>query len=415
MKKLLMVLFVLVLAVTVVACGTPAETAGGEDTDAPETNAPETNAPETEAPATETEVHTHDVEVEEQVATCLARGYRTEKCKTCGEVLSETAYPKTDCTPVAAATCTADSVCSVCGTVIETAKGHVASDTVVQDLGCSAVYACAGEGCTETISVAKENAEHTLAEITAYDKTLTILNGKVCAPCSACGVSVPVPEDVRLALDFDKESIAAEFEALNNDKLSFYTKEDASKGPSAQTKEVDGRSVMYFKVANPLFIDYDISFLQDAEVFVISFDYCVAKTPYAASTQVSLFTFVPGFENGTTIPGKSTPWAHTIKFDRTSLYFTDGKGENPTQYFQPEIGKWYTVTIVVDNTYTTKANGTTGKGYVFVDGEFIRTTIEFVGCTEAVVTKYGGLSWRIGEQGNTHDPLYDNFRVSVIK
>lgn len=412
MKKLLMVLFVLVLAVMVVACGTPAET-NAPGTDAPETNAPETNAPETNAPETnapETDCIHSDVEVDEVLATCTTRGYRKEVCKTCGETVSETAYPKTECTPGAPATCTADSVCSVCGTLIEAAKGHSASDTVVQDLGCSAVYACSGEGCTETITVVKENATHTLAEITTYDGTLAIVNGKVCAPCSACGQNVPVSEDVRLALDFDKESIAAEFEALGNDKLSFYTKEDAAKGPAAQVKENGDRTVMYFAHANPLFIDYDVSFLSDAEVFVISFDYCVGKAPYAPSNQVSLLSFVPGFKEGSAIPGKSCPWVHTIKFDRTSLYFTDGKSTEPTQYFQPEIGKWYTITIVVDNTFKD-----VGKGYVFVDGEFIRATIENAGCTETVLNKYGGLCWRFGEMGNTHDPQYDNLRISVIK
>ena len=400
-KKLLVTALVLALAICMfVACGGPAET-----------EAPETTPPETEAVKCNGE-DIHDVEVEEVVATCQIRGYRKETCKVCGEVISESASPKTACTPVAPVTCTTDSVCSVCGVVIDVATGHTASANVVQDLGCAVVYSCAGEGCAETITLVKENAEHTLGAIAAYDETLVVKNGKVCAPCTACGESCPVPEEVRLELNFDKESIAAEFEALNNDKISFYTKEDANKGPSAQVKTNGDRSVLYFAVANPLFIDYDLSLLSDAEVFTITFDYCVGRAPNKPSTQVSLFTFTPGYKNGS---GTNTPWAHTIKFDRTSLYFTDGKNQDPTQYFQPEIGKWYTITIVVNNAYTTKANGTAGKGYVFVDGEHIRTTIEFVGCTEAVLNKYGSLSWRIGEMGNTHDPQYDNFKVAVIK
>ena len=113
LKKLIMLALVLALTVCVlVACG------GETETGAPETNAPETNAPETEPQETE---HVHDLEVEEVAATCQARGYHKETCKTCGEVVVENAYPKTACTPVAAATCTEDSVCSACGEVIEQA------------------------------------------------------------------------------------------------------------------------------------------------------------------------------------------------------------------------------------------------------------------------------------------------------
>lgn len=404
-KKLLVTALVLALAVCMfVACGGPAET------DAPETNAPETNAPETD-PVKCNGDDIHDVEVEEVLATCQSRGYRRETCKVCGEIISESGYPKAACTPVAPATCTADSVCSLCGTVIEAATGHTASENVVQDLGCSVVYSCAGTNCTETITVEKENAQHTLSALESVDKNTVVKGSSVCVACSACGQYVPVPEDVRLALNFDKESVAAEFEALNNDKISFYTKEDAKKGPSAQVKTNGDRSVLYFAVANPLFIDYDLSLLSDAEVFTITFDYCVGRAPYVPSNQVSLFTFAPAMKGGATIPGIKCPWVQTIKFDRTSLYFTDG---STTQYFQPEYGRWYTITLVVDNAYVNSSGKNCGKVYVFVDGEYIRSN-ENAGCTQYVLDTYSNLSWRIGEMGNTHDPQYDNFKVAVIK
>ena len=408
MKKLLVILMVLVLSVALVACGGSTETEAPVDTDAPDTEAPETKAPKCNGD------DIHDVEVTEVLATCQQRGYRREVCKVCNVVVLETAYPKTACTPAAAVTCTTDSVCSVCGEVIEKATGHIASETIVQDLGCSAVYACAGSGCSETITLTKENAQHTIVLPEVIDGTLTIKNGQVCGNCSSCGEDVPVPEEVKLALNFDYATIAEEFAALNNDKISFFTKEDASKGPAAQTKTNGDRTVLYFKHAKPLFIDYDLSLLSDAKVFTITFEYCVGRAPYAPSNQVSLFTFTPGMQNGSILPGKSCPWIHSIKFDRTSLYFTDGKTNNPTQYFQPEFGQWYTITLVVDNEFVNSAGKNCGKVYVFVDGEFIRSA-ENAGCTQYVLDTYGGLSWRFGEDGNTHDPQYDNFKVAVIK
>lgn len=410
MKKLLLIMTVFVLLVTLVACGGPAET-GTPDSDVPGTDAPETDAPETDAPLCNGK-DIHDIEVVEVPATCQMRGYRKETCKVCGEELVNTAYPKTECTPVAAPTCTEASVCSVCGEVVEEATGHVASDNVVQDLGCSVVYSCAGVGCSETITLTKENAQHTVTIPEVIDDTLTIKNGQVSATCTACGEVVPVPEEVKLMLNFDKGTVAEEFETYPDVTYTIY--DDESKGLNAQIKESGDRSVLYFKWAKPLFIDYELSFLSDAKVFTITFDYCVGKAPYAPSNQVSLFTFTPGMQDGAILSGRSCPWIHSIKFDRTSLYFTDGKTNDPTQYFQPEIGKWYTITLVVDNEFVNSSGKNNGKVYVFVDGEFIRSA-ENAGCTQYVLDTYGGLSWRIGEMGNTHDPLYDNFKVAVIK
>ena len=121
----------------------------------PETNAPETNAPETDAPETDAlqcnGEDIHAVVVEEKAATCQERGYKIESCSICGEIISESAFPKAACTPIAAATCTADSVCSVCGDVIEEAPGHTFGDAVVVEATCLA------EGSkTQTCSVCGE-------------------------------------------------------------------------------------------------------------------------------------------------------------------------------------------------------------------------------------------------------------------
>ena len=112
------------LAVALIACGAPAD-----DTQTPETDPADTDVvvseseSETEAPACNG-VDIHDVVVDEKPASCSDRGYRIETCKTCGEILFETAYPKQTCTPSGEATCTSASVCTQCGQVLEAAKGH---------------------------------------------------------------------------------------------------------------------------------------------------------------------------------------------------------------------------------------------------------------------------------------------------
>ena len=106
LRKLLVLALVLALFVCAfAACGDGTDT----ETNLPGTDS-ETDAPvsDTEDPGKETEDPgeecTHELEVEEKLATCTDRGYKKEVCKLCGEIVSETAYPKAAHTPTAAAT-----------------------------------------------------------------------------------------------------------------------------------------------------------------------------------------------------------------------------------------------------------------------------------------------------------------------
>ncbi len=68
-------------------------------------------------------------------ATCLAEGL-TEgaHCSTCKAVLiAQTVIPKTAHTSGAAATCTTDQTCSVCGDVLKTKHGHTPGEQLIQE------------------------------------------------------------------------------------------------------------------------------------------------------------------------------------------------------------------------------------------------------------------------------------------
>ena len=433
LKKLIMLALVLALTVCVlVACGGETET-GAPDTQAPETQAPETDPVETE--------HVHDLAVEEVAATCQARGYKKETCKTCGEVVTENAYPKTACTPVAAATCTDDSVCSACGEVVEKATGHAFGEAVVVAATCkaegSSTKTCATCGASETTAIAIVAHDIPDANVTALVEstacgvpgsktgTCTLCNENVtvelpglahkftvteavCAdgvytiPCTACGQNVTLAKETKLSLDFSEATVEDAFAALNlGDSISITNPNNA-----AQIKEVDGESVMYFKTAKPLWIDVDPMFLDDASYYMVSFDYRVNKdVTGAGGTQISIFGAMPGASNG----GGAKGYNNIAKFDRNAGWLKNGNTSNAEQFFQVTIGQFYHVDIIVDNV------GTTGAAYLFVDGKYI-CTVNGYAMNAANGEKYSGkLAFRISEDGNTHDPLYDNFSISAIR
>ena len=432
LKKLIMLALVLALTVCVlVACG------GETETGAPETNVPETQAPETEPKETE---HVHDLAVEDVAATCQTRGYHKETCKTCGEVVVENAYPKTACTPVAAATCTDDSVCSACGEVVEKATGHSFGEAVVVAATCkaegSSTKTCAtcGESevtalaivahnipdenvtastestacgvpgsktgtctlCNESVTVELPGLAHafTLNEaVYAEDGTITI-------PCTACGENVTISTETKLALTFDGATVEEEFDALGLGDMAALVNVNGA----AQIKEVDGKSVLFFKTAKPLWIDVDPMFLNDASYYMVSFDYRVNKD-VESGTQISLFGALPGAANGTGAKG----FNNIAKYDRSTGWLKHGTTNNATQYFEVTTGQFYHIDILVNNV------GTTGAAYLFVDGEYI-CTVNGYAMNEENGTKYSGnLAFRISEDGNTHDPLYDNFSISVVR
>ena len=230
---------------------------------------------------------------------------------------------------------------------------------------------------------------------------MIVRDGIVYYSCSACGQATEaVPFETCLALTFDGATVEEEFNALGlSDMLTLVNVNGA-----AQIKEVDGKSVLFFKTANPLWIDVDPAFLNDATCYKVSFDYCVNKSVTSGS-QISLFGATPGAANG----NGAQAFNNIAKYDRSTGWLKHGDTKNTTQYFEVTTGQFYHIDILVNNV------GTTGAAYLFVDGEYI-CTVNGYAMNEENGAKYGGnLSFRIGEDGNTHDPLYDNLTISVVR
>ena len=417
LRKLIVVSLVLALCVfALIACGGTADT--------------ETQAPETE--------HVHEIEIEEVVATCQVRGYKKEVCKTCGEVISENASPKTACTPVAAATCTADSVCSVCNDVIEAAKGHTFGDAQVTAATCAAegksVVTCSTCGAVEETVIAKiahnipdanvtASTESTACGVPATKTGLCTLcnqtvtaelgslphtfvleqvdiasDGTITIPCDACGEAVVISKETRFRLDFDAASIEEEVAALGLDTVNV-----VNQNATAVYKTVGDRSVLGFGVWNgAVWIEVDYTFLNDAAYYMISFDYAANK---ATSTggQVAVFGSMPGTKNGT----GTKEFANIAKYDRTTGWLKHGITNETEQYMQLEAGTFYHFDIIVNNT--------DGIAHLYVDGVYICSSKHY-GINETAATMYEGkLGFRINEHGNTHDPVFDSFSISIVK
>ena len=450
-KLALMTLVLAMLVCVFVACGAPAET--GDGTDAPETNAPETNAPDTNAPNTDDPgVCSHtDVEVDEKAATCSDRGYRIETCKTCGEVVVETAYPKTACVASGDATCTADSVCTVCGAILEAAKGHTFGEAVVTAATCladgSKTQTCSA--CNETVSetipmVAHNIPDANVTNVVAASCTaegsktgtctlcnqtqtvvlpmahtvalndlaaLTFVEGKLQASCSACGAQVDATSNVRFALTFDGEDVASELATAapagvtmssavvatgdqNNDKVLPPRVEkikDATDGHD---------SVLHIPHNRQLAMNYSGSLLADAKYYVISFDWRITATGQS-NNKIAVFGQInENCPDGVINDGN---FANALMVDRFTGDVYGPAKENGNFALLAAIDQWYKIDIVVNNE--------TGEIATYIDGQCFATAQN----DKWMVTADGEYAWRFGGIYNVfHKPQYDNFTVSVL-
>ena len=354
MKKLFVFLMILALTVALIACGSEVET------QAPETDAPETQTPETDPPETQ---HVHEIEVEEILPTCSARGYHIETCKTCGETLVEQALPKTECTPNGDATCTTDSVCTACGKVLVAATGHVWTDKQTVVSTCTAdgkeTATCSVCGTVEETVIpmiahimgAVEEEKAATCTEAGYKKgacvmcegevteTLAPSHNLICesfftaedgtykATCHNCG-DVAITLESRVDFTFDM-ALDAEIEGLAvADKLTLVDSSVSSvyKKANAVITANGDRSVLAPR--RPVMIDFDSSLLTDSSYYIISFDYYVSQHPQPSDVsnpeRGTVFAFVPGFHGG----GKVTGSGAFANFTKVTF----GKGLVFSQY-----------------------------------------------------------------------------------
>ena len=444
--KLMVLALVLALFVCAfVACGESEET----ETQAPdvtETEAPaDTDAPETDPVETEAE-HTHDLEVDEKAATCTERGYKKEVCKTCGEVVSETAYSKTAHTASGEATCDTDSKCTVCGEVIEAAKGHVwgeattvaatceaegkviktcdncgeenvttiaklAHDIPADKVTASTAATCASEGsvtgvCSicnkeQTVVVPAAHVVENLGDLAA----LNIVDGKIQGKCTTCGAVVDVTADVRFALNFDEADVATELAKYGDDfnYLLVYNGDQSGtvKYPpvvTAYPDATDGHTSVLTTVHNSSpAITFKGSLLADADYYVISFNWRTTKYGHTTNKIGAFGQAAKAFEG---VAGEGD-MVYAFKVDRSNGDLYDNSGKN--KFGAAPAEQWYEVVIVVDNE--------SGTAYTYMDGVCVATTKN----AKWQVVEGGEYTWRFGGIYNVyHVPEFDNFEVSAI-
>ena len=447
MKKLFVLLMILALAVALIACGSEVET------QAPETDAPETQTPETDPPETQ---HVHEIEVEEVLPTCSARGYHVETCKTCGETLVEQALPKTECTPNGDATCTTDSVCTACGKVLVAATGHVWTDKQTVVSTCTAdgkeTATCSVCGTVEETVIpmiahimgAVEEEKAATCTEAGYKKgacvmcegevteTLAPSHNLICesfftaedgtykATCHNCG-DVAITLESRVDFTFDM-ALDAEIEGLAvADKLILVDSSVSSvyKKANAVITANGDRSVLAPR--RPVMIDFDSSLLSDSSYYIVSFDYYISQAPQPEDPtnpkRATVFAFLPGYHDGGKVAG-SGAFANFTKY-------TFGKGLVYSQYgtlasidngavlkeIAPET--WYRFTYVIDNK--------TGEAYAYIDGEFIASPIlddaGLFAVTPETDAKFEGCFTMIfaDDYVKNYGAQYDNFNISVVK
>ena len=443
-KKLIVMALVLTLAVCAfVACGGPRET----DPVTPETSAPQCNGEDI-----------HDVEVEEALATCQMRGYRKETCKICGKVVVNTAYPKSACTPAAAATCTEDSICTVCGKVAEAAKGHDFDETTVAatcNAEGSVSKSCKVCGETETVSIPK--LDHVLGTVTeevapadcstpGYKKgTCTLCNqevtveigashaikvgtkdvaaftmnadGSFTATCTACKKEVTLTAKENLfALDFDEVDIKTELATLENAELFAIT--DASNAEGVCKTEGD-RTVLSTANTNTkgaVFLDFDGSLLNGVTYYAVSFDVVHTKqgkngTNSQGVTYESVLGFQPGYNEGKKVvtPG----FDFFIKYDAETG--RAGGVENATEATDAnsvavELNEWYHVVVVFTNV---SEKATTFRASVYVNGTFVGGVPQRYMNDATVEAFQNAFCFRFSDS-KASAPMYDNLRIDVL-
>lgn len=434
-KKLALMILALAFFVCVfVACGTP------EETDAPETNAPETNAPDTDAPG---ECQHTEVEVEEILSTCSKRGYRKETCKACGKLIEDTAYPKTDCTPVSEATCTAASVCSFCGAELEAAKGHAFGEAVVVAATCQAegtsTKTCAT--CNETIVETTAKTDHVIDTVTeevaptgcgeeGYKKgTCAVCNtevtveltlahtyvkdsfvigedGSITGTCTICDQNAPMNLETMLALNFENTNLKTEIAA--NPQGSVFTIYAGTNKNAVFAVEGD-RTVM--APTGPVFIDFDPNAFVGCAYYVVSFDFSYNAEQDYGTTRPTLFSFLPGFNKESTVKASSVSWGNCVKLDTPSMRLgavsANDTPLNERNSISITLGEWHNLTIVVNND--------TGSRIVYLDGQYANIPKTDGVIDAASIEKYGGFfSFRFTDQtGNK--PFIDNFNMYIVK
>ena len=121
--------------------------------------------------------------------TCTKDGYTTHTCTRCGDSYTDSKVSAKGHTPGAAATCTSDQTCTVCGVVVKNKLGH-SYNAVVTAPTCTTegftTHTCTR--CGDSYTDSKVSAKgHTPTVIPAIPATCTDLGKTEGSKCSVCG------------------------------------------------------------------------------------------------------------------------------------------------------------------------------------------------------------------------------------
>ena len=373
-KKILIAMMILVLALLVVACG-------GE------------TAKETEAPATE---HVHVYEENTVAPTCTTPGKVTMECE-CGDIQGDVFEIPVSDHVASAIDCEQDTVCTVCGEILEAKKGHfVASTTVVTPATCGTAGKEKGscENCGKVIETEVPATGH----VPAADAAITISGGSFATSCANCGQSVTLTAQApAFQLTFEGD-IAAE--SANDIGLALYQPE------SWTVTEVNGSKAFTPGAGKPFYINIvDPDKLAALGTFVISFDYTTTAEA-AAGTMGSIFSLLNNHFNGVQTSAGTTGWGWVVKYiedaDKLATVNNAGKLSGSNSVDLPHNTKC-TIQIVISP--AEKATHT------FVNGTYIGTSGQAATVSELAPAN---ASFRFGD-GPVLGHAIDNVTICALK
>ena len=121
--------------------------------------------------------------------TCTTEGYITHTCTRCGDSYTDSKVSAKGHTPGAAATCTSDQTCTVCGVIVKNKLGH-SYNAVVTAPTCTTegytTHTCTR--CGDSYTDSKVSAKgHTPTVLPAIPATCTDLGKTEGSKCSVCG------------------------------------------------------------------------------------------------------------------------------------------------------------------------------------------------------------------------------------
>lgn len=374
MKKILIVLMVLLLALTVVACGGTPDVGGDDQTTPPED-------------------HVHAYEEEITPATCTAAGKIVTKCA-CGDVQGETELPVADHV-LSTPDCEKDTVCTVCGVVIAEKTGHtVAATEIVTAATCSSAGKEKGAcfTCGKIVEIETPVTGHKASKESVW----TLVEGGYSTTCASCNQTISFKEDAPiLSLTFEEayDDEIAKYPLFN--KVGKFTIVDDADGDKAGAVDTAWLDVV------------DNSAIRALGSYVVTFD-MMFTSDLAAGKDLSVFSILTNFTNGSPNVGGNTGWGYAFKFNEDADKISSiAAGTDLSKHTdQNSIAVEKNAKCTVKLIYAEGASNLE----VFVNGKYLgKSGAKVSDFSDGILT-----SFRFGD-GAKNSLVFDNIKICGIK